>query len=238
LVELGEFDIDDVWESYVAWRDSKPFDIGNTISTALRGIEVPASQANGALMRISPLGIFGANYSLEQVQKWAMADAELTHANLVCQQINALYTMSIAHAVRTPTSAVELCELIEFWSAGTDPLVRKAILDAKTLQPADFMQHQGWVIIAFQNALYQLRHAPDPETAIVDTVMRGGDTDTNAAIVGALVGAVHGVDAFPPQWIRSLETCRPEEGNPEVRHPRPVEYWPCDVLALAEALLG
>ena len=31
----------------------------------------------------------------------------------------------------------------------------------------------------------------------VDTVMRGGDTDINAAICGALLGAVYGFDAIP-----------------------------------------
>jgi hypothetical protein len=33
-------------------------------------------------------------------------------------------------------------------------------------------------------------------TRQVETVMRGGDTDTNAAICGALLGAVHGRDAI------------------------------------------
>jgi ADP-ribosylglycohydrolase len=39
----------------------------------------------------------------------------------------------------------------------------------------------------------------DLEEAAADTVMRGGDTDTNAAICGALLGAVCGRDAIPEQ---------------------------------------
>lgn len=42
----------------------------------------------------------------------------------------------------------------------------------------------------------------DLEEAAVDTVMRGGDTDTNAAICGALLGAVWSRDAIPAQWDR------------------------------------
>jgi len=40
-------------------------------------------------------------------------------------------------------------------------------------------------------------YAPKLEEAVVDSVMRGGDTDTNAAICGALLGAVHGRGAIP-----------------------------------------
>ena len=43
----------------------------------------------------------------------------------------------------------------------------------------------GWVLIALQNAFFCLAHHAFEE-ALVDTVGRGGDTDTNAAIAGAL----------------------------------------------------
>jgi ADP-ribosylglycohydrolase len=33
----------------------------------------------------------------------------------------------------------------------------------------------------------------------------GGDTDTNAAVAGALLGALHGVEALPPVWLEKLE---------------------------------
>ena len=32
----------------------------------------------------------------------------------------------------------------------------------------------------------------------------GGDTDTNAAVAGALLGALHGVSAIPPAWLAHL----------------------------------
>jgi len=71
----------------------------------------------------------------------------------------------------------------------------------------------------------------------VNTIMRGGDTDTNAAICGALLGAVYGRNAVPGQWIESLLKCRPAAGQPNVRHPRPECFWPVDALELAERLL-
>ena len=50
-----------------------------------------------------------------------------------------------------------------------------------------------------------LRWAPDLEAVVRNTVLCGGDTDTIAAMSGALCGAVAGEDAFPTRWIERLE---------------------------------
>jgi hypothetical protein len=68
--------------------------------------------------------------------------------------------------------------------------------------------------------------------------MRGGDTDTNAAIAGALLGAVHGRKAIPAQWAGKLLECCPLAGLPHVRHPRPECFWPVDALELAAQLVS
>ena len=109
---------------------------------------------------------------------------------------------------------------------------------ARTAPPSDYLTHSGWVLVALHNALWQLLHAENLEEGIVDTIRRGGDTDTNAAICGALLGAVYGCAAVPLRWINVLEHCRPSADNPNVRHPRPECFWPVDVLALAADLLN
>ena len=60
LVARGSYDADAAEAVYRDWLDSGPFDCGETIRRGLQGNPNPHSQANGALMRISPLGIFGA----------------------------------------------------------------------------------------------------------------------------------------------------------------------------------
>jgi ADP-ribosyl-[dinitrogen reductase] hydrolase len=75
------------------------------------------------------------------------------------------------------------------------------------------------------------------EAGVVATVMAGGDTDTNAAIAGALLGAVHAAGGIPPRWLDRAITCRPIEGLEGVRHPRPRAFWPVDAMYLAERLL-
>ena len=89
-----------------------------------------------------------------------------------------------------------------------------------------------------RNALWQLMNAESLEEAVIDSVMRGGDTDTNAAITGALVGAVQGRRAIPDQWEKTILNCRPEAGRPGVQRPRPQRFWPVDALELAEGLIG
>jgi ADP-ribosylglycohydrolase len=240
LVKQKRYDPDEARKAYVFWLDSDPYDCGNTVSNALHGHLDPDSQANGALMRISPLGIFGANYDLQRVGAWARRDAALTHPNRVCTQANALFAMAIAHAIASGIGAQALYGRITDWAREmkVDEALMKAVTGALAAPPSDYMRQQGWVLTAFRNALWQLLYAPSVEKGVVDTVMRGGDTDTNAAIAGALLGAVYGKDAIPAQWVEKLLSCRPEAGLAHVRHPRPECFWPVDALELAKQLVS
>jgi hypothetical protein len=67
-------------------------------------------------------------------------------------------------------------------------------------------------------------------------VAQGGDTDTNAAICGALLGAAQGSEAVPMRWRMAILACRPIEELGALQ-PRPPRYWPDDLPALAEALI-
>jgi len=156
------------------------------------------------------------------------------------QDSNVAYTAAIRYAIRTEASPAQIyahtLEIAE--SNALDPTVRDRLSQAKSDAPADYERQQGWVLTAFQNAFYQLVNAPSLKKGVVDTVRCGGDTDTNAAIAGALLGAAYGIEMVPEQWLESILRCRPQSGLKEVRQPRPQEYWPVDVLTLAETLLG
>jgi ADP-ribosylglycohydrolase len=80
----------------------------------------------------------------------------------------------------------------------------------------------GFVRVAFRLACWHLVHTPSWRAAVVDVASRGGDADTNAAIVGALLGARDGVLAIPGAWIdRVLGVEQP--GPPDwaaAHHPR------------------
>ena len=55
------------------------------------------------------------------------------------------------------------------------------------------------------------------------------DTDTNAAIAGALLGATLGEDSIPLRWRQTVHACLPQ---------RPVEYRCADLSELAAALIS
>ncbi len=240
LIARGPYDPEAANGAYVEWLHSSPFDCGLTIRDSLLGNPRVESQANGALMRISPLGIFSASHPLHTVARWAREDARLTHPNRVCLDANALFAMALAHAIDRGPTPRGLYDRIVTWANREEvcPAVRACVEEAAAGPPEDYMTHMGWVLIALRNALWQLRHAPSLEEGVIDSVMRGGDTDTNAAICGALLGAVHGLEAVPARWTAAILRCRPEAGRPGVRRPRPRSYWPIDALDLAAQLGG
>ena len=238
IIEQSKYSHDHAFNAYVEWLESNPFDCGTTIAAALHGNPNDSSEANGALMRISPLGIYGSTKPLAQVTDWAQKDAELTHPNPKCGQANALFVTALSHSISSMATADETFAHIVDWSQKlkVDNSLAEVIRSAEITPPSDYMSQQGWVHVAFGNALWQLKHADDFESGVVNTVMRGGDTDTNAAIAGALLGAVYGFEAIPKRWVDCVLNCRPKQGLPNVIRPRPQKYWPIDVLDLAETL--
>jgi len=183
-------------------------------------------------MRCSPIGVWAAG-DPALAARTARDDSALTHPNPICLEACAAYCAAIAAGV-AGASAAEMVEVAAAQSKG--PAHEAVKRGAKGVAPADFFTHQGWVLLALQNAFYCLQ-SHEFEDALVQTVGRGGDTDTNAAIAGALLGACHGRDAIPARWITPVLACRPlaEAGATRAR---PMEYWPDDLLELAEALLN
>jgi ADP-ribosylglycohydrolase/fructose-1,6-bisphosphatase/inositol monophosphatase family enzyme len=255
IVEHGKYEHEKVASAYHYWyHDSDPFDVGAATAQAMRGVTLEhvregraaeimrfnasrETQANGSLMRISPLGIHG--YRMKPAELWKLANAEssLTHPNPVCGQCCGLFCASIAHAVSTDSDGKRTYEYALHLAEGNevDPVVLQTLRSAASELPVTTGK-SGWILIAFQNAFYQLIHSNTFEDGIVDTVMQGGDTDTNAAIAGALLGAVFGREAVAADWRRLVLSCRPDTAA-RAQRPRPWCFWPVDLLNLAELLL-
>jgi ADP-ribosyl-[dinitrogen reductase] hydrolase len=226
-------------KTYEYWLSTKPFDCGMTVMSGVRGQPNEESQANGALMRISPLGIFGADRRGPDLDAWAVQDAVITHPNPVCRNVNVIFVRALSTAVADATPPRELFAAMIRWAQELDveESVVRALRAAEDGPPKNFLHQQGWVLIAFQNAVHRMLSCSNVEDAVVATIACGGDTDTNAAICGALMGALYGINAIPLQWRHAVLSCRPEVGRSHVRHPRPVDLWPIDADILAEQLL-
>ena len=238
IVASGTYDRAASYAAGRTWLASHPFDVGGTTYAGFTGCPSADSESNGSLMRVSPIGIWGAGRPDGEVAAAARADASLLHAHPVPQACNELFAVGIAHAIRG-ASAQAVYDIVAARALERDvpATVLAAIDGARTSRPR-FVSCMGWVLIAFRNALWQLLHANSVEEAVVDTIAHAGDTDTNAAICGALLGAVHGADSLPPFWRETIRACRPGPSEPRTTQPRPEEYWPCDVEELAQALVA
>jgi len=232
IIQHKGYDAAKVLDAYRAWLTSRPVDVGMTTEKGLLGLVTSESESNGSLMRCSPIGVWAAG-DPALAARTARDDSTLTHANPVCLEACAAYCAAIAAGV-AGASRAEMHEAAAAHSKG--PAHEAVKRGAKGVAPADFFTHQGWVLLALQNAFYCLQSL-ELEEALVETVGRGGDTDTNAAIAGALLGACQGREAVPSRWVYPVLACRPLAEAGALR-PRPMEYWPDDVLELAEALLN
>lgn len=257
LLAQGSFDQEAVARGYVGRIESAPFDVGNTVQQAVgrmqRALEVGEdpveaarrganrqSQANGALMRQSGLGIWGWHLPPEHLAHLAQLDTELTHPHPVCVEASAAYLVALAATIREGLNGEAAYRRAVEWQRvhGHERTVDVALSRAAVEAPFTGSPLAGWVLVALQNAFYQALHAPSFEEGVVRTVMAGGDSDTNGAIAGAMLGAIHGVDEVPMQWRETVLACRPAAGSPGVERPRPPAYWPSDALEVAAALAG
>lgn len=225
MVRCGGFDETDVRDAYRRWAASNPFDIGGTCAAALiYPYERDATKpTNGALMRVSPLAV-ACEGDAERAGELARIDAALTHPNHYPVEVNAVYTAALADVIGGADAvtalrahAGQLADEVETYFAEA---------------PRDVLTKQGWVRHAFHITCYFAAHPTSFEEDLVAIVGLGGDTDTNAAIAGAFLGAIHGVDAIPPRWRTPVETYRPDATD------RPEEYAPHDIVQLTDAFLG
>jgi ADP-ribosyl-[dinitrogen reductase] hydrolase len=237
IIAQKGFDQAQVLKAYKAWINSKPFDRGRTISNSLLYDDIDEKSAsNGALMRIAPIGVYGASLDdLEKVGDLAVADASCTHNNDIVFEVNRIYAKAIALAIKTEgITANTLYETMRSWA--TIPEVISRMDQAKISMPAQMDTFQkGFCLVAFQATLYQILHTNDIRQALSDIVSEGGDSDTNAAIAGAFFGALYGINEIPTQWQWAVMTC--ESNIVHTKRPRPSIYWPTDILEIAEQLL-
>lgn len=246
----GTYNCEAAAVAYVDWLHSSPFDMGGTTRQALTGpLRYPemsvsdacskaaslTSQANGALMRVAPIGI-AAYADPTLAASWARQDAVLTHPHPVCLEANAAYAAAIAAGIGSGRREDMIEAAFGVLGNGESALTVRGCLEAALVGhlPEEYQQQMGWVLIALQNAFYHLGAGDKAGHAIVETIRRGGDTDTNACIVGALVGAVDGLEGLENAWLQKLQSCRSH--NESVK-PRPIRFWPDDIFILAKALV-
>ena len=254
LVGSLQFPRERVAANYRAWVASKPFDMGQATSAALGGpIEVGeaiadavsrraamynmGSKANGALMRASALGIWSTRVSPEDAVRAACDDARLTHPNPSCLWACAAYVTAIRHLLLHPDDSEGAFEhaqrALSFAPESDSVEVHEWLEDAANGTLPDGQPSMGFVRIAFVHAFHHMLRSTPFVDALQNVVGYGGDTDTNACIVGALLGARIGSTGIPRNMIDAVLRCDTAKGRP-----RPAWLSTWDALDLARKILS
>ncbi|MXW00172.1 MAG: hypothetical protein F4X59_00665 [Holophagales bacterium] len=182
------------------------------------------SAGNGAVMRCAPLAIRWLRDDIGLARNTALS-AVTTHADPRCVWSAALVNVTIAMSLRGEDVAVSevvrrtrraASELGDSLAAlGVAGAVPEAVVDACSIAggiaPADLVldsHDMGYTLKAMQVALWCATQATDFEEALVAVVNSGGDTDTNGAVAGAVLGARFGLKAIPSRWRSRLAEIR------------------------------
>lgn len=249
-------------EAYAAWVASDPFDIGATTVRSLGCLRDPVwaaraqaagthvamteaarercmgSKANGSLMRATPLGVWGATRSDDSLVAAAMADSRLSHPNPACVDAVVAYTLAIATLIRLAGDTDRASRAVgaaRAWTAANACTEVRDWLEAAIAgEPAAYTPSDGFVRIGFMHAFRHLAAGTSYVEALRETLAGGGDTDTNACIVGGLLGARDGANALPHAMRERVLGCDTKTGA----NPRPEELHPRAVPALVAALLS
>lgn len=208
----GVVNADDMRAKFLAWvrngeytPDGDVFDIGNTTRIALgrgKGQTGERDNGNGSLMRIIPLAFVGC--SDDDIR----AASAVTHAH----EISTSACVRFIHAARL------LIAESDGWSAdtsagygGTVRARRIAAIDkACTIAglenirtvPRNQIRSGGFVLDTLRAAFWCLTTTDCYADCVRAAVNLGSDSDTTAAVAGALAGIVYGFDDNP--WTREL----------------------------------
>ncbi|MDO5107904.1 MAG: ADP-ribosylglycohydrolase family protein [Coriobacteriaceae bacterium] len=189
IKEKGCVDIDDIRRRFVLWYQSGAyaidrfvFDVGGTTARAILSGVCEAgefSNGNGSLMRIAPLAYIDADDD----------------------EIRAVSAITHGHAISTE-ACVTFVHLLR--RLRRDPQAVIAELRETETAPSDEIRSGGYVLDTYRAALWCLATTDNYRDCVLRAVNLGSDTDTTAAVAGALAGELYGYAAIPAEWLAVL----------------------------------
>ena len=220
LATCDGFDPDDLLERHLEWFRSEPPDVGTLTGRVLRRIDAgedaaTAAQAvwnergpevsagNGSVMYCAPLGLAYANRP-DRLHELAPALSALTHVDGRCRTAVMAVTLGVAALVRgeavRDAAALALTSVEDLEGGEELEFLVEAVGGSRAIDGPD----QGFCLFTAGAAFQAVLRPGDAETELRRVVALGGDTDTNAAVAGALLGARDGIGGLPTDWLERL----------------------------------
>jgi ADP-ribosyl-[dinitrogen reductase] hydrolase len=230
LLEKNGFDPEDVAKKYLAWYNSgNTRGIGSTTAGSIMHLKLGATWqesgathmhdgrpvgGNGTAMRVSPIGLYYRKDPIA-LMKFAMMDASITHNSFEPKMGSvavALAVAMLANRTSTPESvSYEVTDILADSEVKTKiELAQKWLEQGTDLSTVHFealaeIGTSGYVAETVGAAFYCLGATDNFRDAVVVAVRAGGDTDTTAAIVGAMAGTYYGLDSIPSEYKDQVE---------------------------------
>jgi ADP-ribosyl-[dinitrogen reductase] hydrolase len=219
LVERGALDTHDVLARHIAWLQSRPPDVGNltriVLSTAAEGVSDAAreyverrgpevSAGNGSVMYCAPLGVAYAHRP-DELFELAPALSAVTHWDERCRTACLAVTLTVAALIRGEPgdrAVIDAVTAVAEREGGEE--LEYLVEAAGRARPVDGPD-MGFTLFTAGLALQVAAEQRRFEEGLRHVVGLGGDTDTNAAVAGALLGALHGRTGLPATWLDRLQ---------------------------------
>ena len=220
---------------HIAWLETGPPDVGNLTRIVLsraadgaddaareyveqRGPEVSAG--NGSVMYCAPLGVAYAERP-EELFMLAPALSAVTHWDERCRTACLAITLAVASLVRGEPgerAVIDAVTAVAGREGGEE--LEYLVEQAGRARPIDGPD-MGFTFFTAGLALQVAAEQSGFEEGLRHVVGLGGDTDTNAAVAGALLGALHGREGLPATWLERLaDRERPGDRGPSARRSR------------------
>eukprot|EP00920_Eleutheroschizon_duboscqi_P035557 GHVT01085859.1.p1 GENE.GHVT01085859.1~~GHVT01085859.1.p1 ORF type:complete len:374 (+),score=29.61 GHVT01085859.1:2790-3911(+) len=212
-------------------------------------------ESNGALMRSIPLAVWGYDLTSDQLFELVKQAAKVSHSPHVVHMAEAYYVIVAANLIKTGDVNVALQEATDWWKKLQTKMkdrsekaayekMRQWLMEAANLYKQNYMlsreysannfRKMGWVRWSFTLAIGHLHGRSKLENAVENAIVQGGDTNTNAAIVGGLLGAAQGLSAIPTSALNIvLSRGEHSEGITVPRH-----FYTEKALSKADAVLA
>jgi ADP-ribosyl-[dinitrogen reductase] hydrolase len=160
---------------------------------------------NGAVMRCAPVAMRWPRNRKKLLEETENS-ARITHHDPRCSWSAFAINLAVAEALHGRTASIDsIADTME--GAGVGPhtlLAVRAVAD----HPLERLRLDGsaigFTLKAMQAGLWCLEHPEDFEESLVTVIHAGGDTDTNGAVAGAILGALHGASAIPERWTARI----------------------------------
>lgn len=205
----------DLAQRFVAWYKANPLDVGVHTRHVLSRIAAgesweraatvvqqtaPNSAGNGSVMRCWPVALAWWD-DVTSLLTASACQSRVTHPHPECVAGSVFVNVVIYYLLRgqPPAQAVNAA-LAE--AALPEPLV--AVIAAAPSRTRQELRNSGWVRHTLESAVWGLLTTASFEEAVVQVANLGSDTDTAAAVVGALAGAAYGLTAIPVRWRETL----------------------------------